>query len=227
LLEVIGAGYGRTGTLSLKRALEMLGIGRCYHFTELMKRGHAGRWLAITDGKQANWDELFAGYSATVDWPGAAYYRELATRYPDAKVILTVRDPDEWHASICEALLPLRRTLSSWIPWTSQLARLTDRVIWDGTFDGRAAERDFTVAKLQQHIAEVCSEIDENRLLIFDVKEGWEPLCRFLGHPVPQAPFPRVNRRSSVRAAVRLITIGKFLLIALLAAVAVALLIVP
>jgi len=100
-------------------------------------------------------------------------------------------------------------------------------VIWDGTFDGRAAERNFTVSKLQQHIAEVRSEIDENRLLVFDVKEGWESLCRFLGHPIPQAPFPRTNRRSTVRAAVRLITFAKYLLIALLAAAAVALLVVP
>ena len=224
LLEVIGAGYGRTGTMSLKRALEILGFGRCYHFTELLKRGHAARWLAIANGEPADWRSLFAGYSATVDWPAAAYYRVLANHYPDAKVILTVRDPDEWHASIREALLPLRRTLSAWIPWASRLGRLTDRVIWDGTFEGRAAERDFAVARFDRHTREVCAEIDARRLLVFDVKQGWEPLCRFLDRPVPGVPFPRANPRSNIRAAIWLIRGVKYLATALLVALVVGLL---
>ena len=224
MLEVIGAGYSRTGTLSLKRALEILGFARCYHFTELLRQRHATQWLAIVNGEPADWDELFAGYSATVDWPAAAYYRELADYYPEAKVILTVRDPDEWHASISKALLPLRRTLTHWIPWASKLARLTDQVIWDGTFDGRAQEREFAVARFHRHSREVCAAIDPKRLLVFDVKEGWEPLCRFLYRPVPGVPFPRANRRSSVRAAIWLIRGVKFLVIALFVALAVALL---
>jgi hypothetical protein len=210
--------------MSLKRALEILGLGRCYHFTELLKRGHAARWLAIANGAPAEWNELFAGYSATVDWPGAAYYRVLANHFPDAKVILTVRDPDEWHASIREALLPLRRSLSAWIPWASTLGRLTDLVIWDGTFEGRAHERDFAVAQFQRHTREVCAEIDAQRLLVYDVKQGWEPLCRFLGCPIPDVPFPRTNRRSSIRAAVWLIRACKYLAVAALIALLVALL---
>lgn len=209
--------------MSLKRALEILGIGRCYHFTELLKRRHASRWLAITNGKPADWEALFAGYSATVDWPGATYYQALADHYPNAKVILTIRDPDEWHASICEALLPLRGTLSAWMPWASTLGRLTDRVIWDGTFEGRADERDFAVARFERHAREVCAAIDAERLLVFDVKQGWEPLCRFLGRPVPDVPFPRSNRRSSVRAATWLIRGCKLLAVALLIALVVAL----
>jgi hypothetical protein len=218
LLEVIGAGYSRTGTLSLKHALEILGYGRCYHFVELLKRGHTARRLAILDGKPVNWDELLAGYSAAVDYPAAAYYRELAANYPEAKVILTVRDPDEWHASIREALLPLRRTLVSWVPWASKLGRLTDRLIWDGALEGRAAERDFAVARFHRHVREVRAEIDAQRLLVFDVKEGWEPLCRFLNRPVPPLPFPRTNSRRSLRAAVWLIRCGKLLAVVLLLA---------
>lgn len=216
MLEVIGAGYGRTGTLSLKRALEILGFRRCYHFTELLKRRHTRRWLAILDGGPADWNELFAGFAATVDWPGVAYYRQLADYYPDAKVILTIRDPDEWHASLRAALLPLRRSLTPWIPWASRLGRLTDRVIWDGTFEGRAAERDFAIARFHRHTREVCAAIEAERLLVFDVKEGWEPLCRFLDRPVPSVPFPRANSRSSIRAALWLIKGGKFLAVALL-----------
>ena len=128
MLEVIGAGYSRTG--------------RCYHFTELLKRRHATRWLAVLDGAPPNWDDMFAGYSATVDWPAVSYYRELADHYPDAKVILTIRDPDQWHASLKDALLPLRRVLPSWIPWTSRIGRLTDLTMWKGTFQGRAEDRD-------------------------------------------------------------------------------------
>lgn len=202
--------------MSLKRALEILGFGRCYHFTELLRRRHGARWLAIADGNPADWNELFAGYAATVDWPAVAYYRELADYYPDAKVVLTTRDPDEWHASICEALLPLRRTLAWWIPWASRLGRLTDRVIWDGAFEGHAAERDFAVARFHRHAREVFAEIEAKRLLVFDVKEGWEPLCRFLDRPVPSVPFPRSNSRRSIRAAIWLIRVVKFLAIALL-----------
>jgi hypothetical protein len=210
--------------MSLKRALEILGFGRCYHFTELLKRRHAARWLAIVNGEPADWNQLFAGYSATVDWPAAAYYRVLARCYPDAKVILTVRDPDEWHASIREALLPLRRTLTRWIPWTSRLGRLTDQVIWEGTFDGRADERDFAVERFDRHTREVCAEIDANRLLVFDVKQGWEPLCQFLGRPVPSVPFPRANPRRNVRAAIWLIRGAKCLAVAVVAALVVGLL---
>jgi hypothetical protein len=218
LLEVIGAGFSRTGTMSLKRALEILGVGRCYHFTELLKRRHVARWLAIANGGPADWDELFAGYAAAVDWPAAAYYRELADHYPDAKVILTIRDPGEWHSSLSKALLPLRRSLTQWLPWKSRIARLTDEVIWDGTFAGRAHEREFAVARFLRHTGEVRAVIDSKRLLVFDVKEGWEPLCRFLGRPVPGVPFPRANRRSTIRAATWLMTSLKIVAIALLLA---------
>lgn len=216
MLEVIGSGYSRTGTLSLKRALETLGIGRCYHFTELRRRRHALQWLAVANGRRPDWDALFAGYTATVDWPGVAYYRELADYYPEAKVILTIRDADDWHASVCEVLLPLRRTLPDWLPWTSTLARLTDQLIWDGTFNGRAREKDVAIAQFHRHTREVRAEIAPQRLLVYDVKQGWEPLCRFLGLPVPDLPFPHTNRRSSIRAAVWLIRTGKALLIAIL-----------
>ena len=214
MLEVIGAGYSRTGTLSLKHALEILGIGRCYHFTELLKRRHATSWLAVLDGAPPNWDELFAGYSATVDWPAVTYYRELADHYPGAKVILTIRDPVQWHASLKEALLPLRRVLPSWVPWASRISRLTDLTIWQGTFKGRAEDREFAIARFQRHSEEVRAGIEEERLLVYDVKEGWEPLCKFLGCPIPDTPFPRTNSRRSLRAAVWAIRAIKWFIIA-------------
>ena len=215
MLKVIGAGYSRTGTLSLKRALEILGIGRCYHFTELLKRRHAKSWLAVLDGAPPNWDELFADYSATVDWPAVTYYRELANHYPGAKVILTIRDPGQWHASLKDALLPLRRVLPSWIPWAARIGRLTDLTIWQGTFKGRAEDREFAIACFQRHSEEVSAAIGQERLLVYNVREGWEPLCNFLGCPVPDTPFPRTNSRRSLRAAVWAIRSTKWLLIAI------------
>lgn len=222
MLEVIGAGYSRTGTLSLKRALEILGIGRCYHFTELLKQQHATRWLGVLDGAPPNWDDLFADYSATVDWPAVTYYRELADYYPHAKVILTIRDPDHWHTSLTNALLPLRQVLPSWIPWTSRIARLTDLTIWKGTFKGRAEDREFAIACFHRHSHAVRAEIDERRLLVYDVNEGWEPLCTFLGCPVPDIPFPRTNSRRSLSAAVWAIRVLKWAIIAVPILIAVA-----
>lgn len=224
MLEIIGAGYSRTGTLSLKHALEILGIGRCYHFTELLKRRHATRWLAVLDGATPDWDDLFADYSASVDWPAVTFYRELADYYPDAKVILTVRDPDQWHASMKDALLPLRRVLPSWIPWASRIGRLTDLTIWKGTFKGRVEDKDFAIACFQRHSQEVCAEIDEKRLLVYDVREGWEPLCKFLGRPIPDVPYPRTNSRRSLRAAVWAIRVTKWVIISSLILTAVAVL---
>ena len=212
MLEVIGAGYSRTGTLSLKLALQRLGIGRCYHFTELMKRRHTARWLKIYDGADPAWNALFAGYSATVDWPAASFWRELADHYPDAKVILTVRDPQAWHRSLTGALLPLREALPRWLPWTAGFARLTDLAIWQGTFKGRANDRDFAIDCFLRHADEVRAAIDADRLLVYDVSDGWEPLCRFLDRPVPDAPFPRTNSRAKIRAAALALRATRWLL---------------
>ena len=224
VLEVIGAGFGRTGTMSLQRALEILGFGPCYHFTEVLRRSHASTWLKVLDGKPANWDHIYTGYKATVDWPGVMYYRELADHFPDARVILTVRDPADWHASICAALLPLRGTLVRWLPWTGKLARLTDQVIWQGTFAGRAAEREFAVARFEQHNRKVRESIAADRLLVLDVRDGWPPLCRFLDCEVPDVPFPRTNSRHSIRNIVWLIRGIKLLAVVLLVLLAFALL---
>ncbi len=217
MLKVIGAGYSRTGTKSLQRALEILDIGRCYHFTEVLKRRHTNDWLEILNGTAPNWERMFKGYSATVDWPTVSFYKQLADHYPDAKVILTIRDPDAWHASLVNGLLPLRNSLPAWIPWTSRIRQLVDRTIWDATFDARARDRDFAVAKFAQHSENVHHSIATDRLLVFDVREGWEPLCRFLERPVPSTPFPKTNARISLRVAAWGIHLANYLLVAGLA----------
>lgn len=203
MIRVIGAGFGRTGTMSLKLALERLGFGPCYHFTEVMRSRHASQWLQIADGASPDWDRLFDGYSATTDWPAASYYQELASHFPDARVILTTRDPDAWHASMCRTLVPLRRALSRWIPGMRVIARLTDKLIWDGTFDGRIEDKGHALTVFEEHSEAVRQNIAADRLLKFDVRDGWPPLCEFLGVPVPEnAPFPRANDSATVRRQV-------------------------
>ncbi len=178
-LDVIGAGFGRTGTASLKGALELLGLAPCYHMFEVSRNpGHVDLWLKATDGRLGDWEEVFAGYRAAVDWPASAFYAALMARYPDARVILTVRDPNAWYASAMATIYDPART--------SEMGR---RIIWDGVFDGRFADREHALAVYRRHADEVRRRVPPERLLVYDVREGWEPLCRFLALDPPAAPF--------------------------------------
>lgn len=140
-LKVIGAGFGRTGTLSLKTALEELGFGRCYHMREVLKNpSHWKRWAEIIGGGKADWETLLQGYQSSTDWPVAAYYRELMAVYPDAKIILTVRDPESWYKSIMGTVYQFGRQ-SGWftqvIPPAHQFFNTMEKVIWEGVFHNR------------------------------------------------------------------------------------------
>src|SRR5436190_6649819 len=189
-MRVIGAGFGRTGTLSLKRALEDLGFGPTYHMQEVMRRpSHISRWLRYARTGDADWDELFAGFGSGVDYPVSCVWEELASHYPDAKVLLTVRDPQQWWASTASTIYLFRTAFPAWVlrlvPMTQEWVEMTDRFVWDGIFGGRFADRDHAVAVFEQHIEHVRASCAPERLLVFDVAEGWEPLCAFLDVPVP------------------------------------------
>jgi len=212
MIRVIGAGFGRTGTTSLKLALEYLGFGPCYHFTELVKSGHLSDWMCIARGGEPNWDQLFRGYTSTTDWPAASYFEELSVHYPDALVILTTRDPVAWHDSVCQSLYPLRKAIVPWLPLGRSLAELTDRIIWQGTFAGRVRERDHAIKVFEQHRDRVRSCIAPGRLLEFDVKQGWKPLCEFLSVPVPDIPFPHANDAVLMHRYVLMLRILRYLL---------------
>lgn len=202
-LKVIGAGAPRTGTTSLKLALERLGIAPCCHMWELLKPEHAWRWLLwkrAFEGKNIDWEKLFRGFAATVDAPGSFFWRKLARAYPDAKVILTVRDPDSWmHSmqSMTEAaqeqidpkqITPLVRTTLGMM--AAAIAR--ERGVPPEPPPGPERER-YVRENYLRDIDQVMREIPRERLLVFDVREGWEPLCRFLGVPVPEETFPHEN----------------------------------
>jgi len=195
-LQVIGAGYGRTGTLSLKLALEQLGIGPCFHMSEaIANQTCIADWLEAARGRP-NWEKIFAGYRASVDHPGCAFYRELAERYPQAKVVLTVRNPNDWFDSTQATVFsPRMRTRVPEGPLKEFLAK----TVWD-LFGDAIDDRERMVAAFERHTEEVRSVIPAQRLLVFEVKQGWGPLCAFLGVAVPPTAFPRVNSREEMAA---------------------------
>lgn len=194
-LSVIGAGFGRTGTLSLKSALERLGFDPCYHMMEVGKNaGHAEEWLRAANGERVDWDTLFAGFHAAVDWPACSFYRAYAALYPDAKVILTLRDPDRWFDSVHNTIYPRMMNAPENVD-PERRVRLTmaRKLIIENTFDGRMDDRAHAIAVFERHIEEVKRVIPAERLLVFRVADGWGPLCDFLDKPVPDEPFPQVN----------------------------------
>jgi hypothetical protein len=194
-LQIIGPGFGRTGTTSLKVALEHLGYGPAHHMFEV--RDHPEllpSWAAVGHGGRPDWDAIFSGYRAQVDWPGARYWRELAALYPDAKLILTVRDPEEWYDSVAASILPFMAGRGTYDDaHTNAVADMAYNVVVAGVFNERLNERDYAISLFNAHIAEVQRSIPPSRLLTFDVNEGWEPLCAFLDCPVPAISFPRLN----------------------------------
>lgn len=207
-LEVIGAGFGRTGTNSLKLALEQLGYVKCHHMKEVFKSvRQIGYWERASLGERLDWDEVFEGFRASVDWPSAAYWKELAEHYPDAKVILGVRDPEAWYRSVRETIYPIGYAIPGWLQRINRpMGRLTDankRLIWRGTFGGRFEDKAHTIGIYRSHIEEVKRTIPADRLLLHDAKDGWGPLCAFLGKPVPATPYPRVNEARDIKRALK------------------------
>lgn len=203
MLDVVGAGFGRTGTLSLKLALERLGLGPCHHMRELIDRpGQVALWDRVARGQTADWDEVYRGYRATVDWPGARYWRQLAAHFPQAKVILTVRDPRRWYESV-EGSIYRGATMPVRDPAVAAMRDVVRRVVWDGTFGGRFADVDHALGVFAGHNDAVRRAIPADRLLEFEVGEGWRPLCEFLGVPVPDEPFPHVNDRETLAREMR------------------------
>lgn len=203
MLRVIGAGFGRTGTLSLKLALERLGFGPCHHMLEVFADpSQAGVFLAAHRGQDVDWDEVYGAYAATVDFPGAVFWEELAAAYPDAKVLLSVRPAAEWYASARATIFAAMDTPggqggpSADEPDDIALLRtMATEVIRDGLFGGRLDDPGHCMAVYEAHNRRVMTSVPDDRLVVWEVGSGWEPLCAGLGVPVPDEPFPRTNTR--------------------------------
>ena len=201
LLKVIGAGFGRTGTLSLKHALDELGFGPCYHMMETRHHpDHDAAWIALARGETQEWQSILTGYQSIVDWPGVAFWKMLVSANPDAKVILTVRDPARWYESADKTIFSRMRTFSKALERGKDLPdstgelhmRMVKTVVADQSFGGRL-DRENAISVFNTHNEEVRHAVPPERLLIYESGEGWERLCNFLDVPVPDVPYPRVN----------------------------------
>jgi hypothetical protein len=195
-LKVIGSGFGRTGTMSTKLALEQLGFGPCHHMVEVLgSPAQPPFWAARVAGTPMDWPAVFAGYNSQVDFPGAAVWPELAEAFPDAKVIHTERPEEEWWASYSATIgkffalgdrLPLP-------PHVEGIRTIMNQLFIQRLFGG--LERETSIAAYRRNNALVRATIPAERLLVFTPADGWAPLCRFLGVPVPAGDFPRTNAR--------------------------------
>jgi sulfotransferase family protein len=217
-MKLIGAGFGRTGTSSLQAALQDLGLNPCYHMREVMQRPeHLALWTEAAEGRPVDWKRLFQGYEATVDWPAAAFYKELMEAFPDAKVLLSVRDPEKWYESARNTIYGVMQSfpmsvLRRVVPPLRRMRRMIDGIIWDGTFQGRFEDKQYAIDVFNRHNEEVKKYVPADRLLVYDVKQGWEPLCRFLGVEVPRdKPFPRLNDTADFQKQVRERALSAFL----------------
>jgi hypothetical protein len=208
-IQVIGAGLGRTGTLSLKAALEELGFAKCYHpLAVVASMDQARTWAAAARGEPVDWDRIFAGYRATVDLPGCVFYRDLLEKYPHAKVILTVRDPERWYESTRQTIHFLDDAFPKWtVLLLSRRQRVFERMLdrlRHRMFDGRFEDRAFAIDAFNRHNEQVRREVPADRLLVYQISQGWGPLCAFLGVPVPEGkPFPHLNDAAEFRARIK------------------------
>ncbi len=209
-LKIIGAGFGRTGTRSLKEALEILGFSPCYHMVEVFEHSeHLAYWEAASRNELMDWNTMFHDYPATVDWPGCTFYKDLMVTYPTAKVLLSVRDPEKWYESVKSTIYQVSKReitsfsaspssfLNSIQPDIASIKSVIDRLIWDGTFHNRFEDKEYAISIFNQHNEEVKAYVPPEKLLVYEVKESWEPLCTFLNVPIPDMPFPHLNDRES------------------------------
>jgi hypothetical protein len=205
-LRVVGAGVGRTGTHSLKIALERLLGGPCHHMVEMIGNpAQVAGWIDAIDGKPVNWPSLLARYRAIVDWPGASFWRELSAAFPDALVVLSVRDPEAWYRSASNSIFPVMDRVpppkrAAWIYALRKL--LHDR------FSYRLDDPTAMMDAFRRHNDAVRREVPPTRLLEWQPEDGWDPICERLSLPVPEGPFPVTNTTSETRAMFGLPPVG-------------------
>jgi hypothetical protein len=201
-LQIIGAGFGRTGTLSMKYALEQLGVGPCYHMLEVLRNpDHDPLWLAALHGEQVRWEDVFGHFQATVDWPAAFFWRELAGAYPEARVLLSVRDAERWYTSMSNTIYKaLTGPPRAGRTHSDEHRQMTRELILERTFNERFTDKAHAIAVFNRHNEQVRDTVPAKRLLVYETGSGWEPLCNFLGCDVPKEDFPRVNSTDEFNA---------------------------
>ncbi|WP_146589725.1 sulfotransferase family protein [Puniceibacterium confluentis] len=201
-LEIIGAGFGRTGTYSLKAALEQLGFGRCHHMSEVINDpGQIQAWSDVAEGRP-DFDAIFSGFRSAVDFPVSAYWQDVLGVTPGAKVILSHRDAEDWYGSFSQTILPLILDREAWpqnlVPWFAMIEKVIIGKALGGCTDRAGILRAYRANETAARELEA-----QGKALVFGVRDGWGPLCRFLGVEVPDAPFPKTNARADFFASVK------------------------
>ncbi|ADB49387.1 sulfotransferase family protein [Conexibacter woesei] len=210
-MKVIGVGFGRTGTMSLKQALADLGAGPCFHMIDLIMGERKVRdlpyWVRIADGEPVDWNEVFDGWNATVDWPAASKWRELVAAFPDAPVLLNVREFDGWYASCANTIraVKLAAQAGELEPDANreepapELWGVIERLIWEGDFQGRFEDRAWMRTMYDERIEEIRATVPAERLTVWSIGDGWQPLADMLGVAAPPTPFPRLHDTNDFR----------------------------
>jgi hypothetical protein len=210
-VKVIGVGFGRTGTMSLKAALEQLGAGPCFHMIDLIMGERSDRelpyWVRIGNGEPVDWHEVFDGWAATVDWPACARWREICAAFPEVPVLLNVREFEGWYRSMQNTIRAAKVTPPEQLAPDANrpspnplLWGVIDSLVWEGDFQGRFEDKDWVREMYEARIAEIKSTIGPDRLTVWELGvDGWEPLAAMLGVEVPQEPFPRLHDTNEFR----------------------------
>ncbi len=227
-LQVIGAGFGRTGTMSAYTALNILGFP-CYHMFEVLENKanatHLDFWRNVANtppGTKHDWEQVFARYTAAVDNPACCVWRELLAAYPEAKVLLTLhpKGPEAWYESTIDTIYFTEnrwqfKLLRYFAPFVRKMGDMSHKLIWQRNHRGTMNDRARAIAHYQTHIEEVKAAVSPDKLLIFKASDGWEPLCRFLGVPVPNEPFPNTNDRAQIKKVIMGMAVGAYVIIAI------------
>tara|TARA_R110002020_G_scaffold20952_2_gene70835 strand:- start:1917 stop:2657 length:741 start_codon:yes stop_codon:yes gene_type:complete len=225
-LEIIGAGFGRTGTLSTFTALKELGFP-CYHMTEVLlnkeNKSHIDFWNKVANspaGEQHNWEVVFKNYTAAVDNPACCVWKELTKAYPEAKVLLTIhpKGPEAWYESTISTIYFTERmwqfkVMQAFIPFMTKFGNMSKKLVWNRSHAGTMSDKNAAIAHYNQHIENLKASVTPEKLLIFNVKDGWEPLCRFLNKPIPDLPFPNVNDRAEIKKTLAGLTRGAYVIV--------------
>ncbi|MDW4550922.1 sulfotransferase [Defluviimonas sp. D31] len=201
-LKIIGAGFGRTGTYSLKLALERLGFEPCHHMAEVIGNPEqVALWTEVVNGRP-DFGAIFAEFGAAVDFPAAAYWREIHEAFPEAKVVLSARDPERWYESFSQTILPVVTDRSAWPDHAKPWFEMVEAVVVGKALGGRT-DRDGILAAYRENVEAVRRLEKEGRALSFAASEGWAPLCGYLGAEVPAEPYPRTNAREEFFSALK------------------------
>lgn len=199
-LKVVGAGLGRTGTHSLKNGLEILLGAPCYHMVEVFEHPEDNAvWKAAAEGKPVDWDNLFDGYAAAVDWPTCGLWPEIAAYYPGALILYSRRNPESWWESASSTIFRMPPPKEGEEPsdWFKMITAVFGR-----HFTIEIYNKEACLAAFARHENTVLSKAPKDRLLVWEASEGWEPICKALDLPVPKEPFPKVNTKEQFLAHV-------------------------